>query len=133
KWIARIMITWGLVAGLTALVKTPTQFYCLRFLLGLAEAGFYPGVVVYLTHWFPSRDRARALAYFFVATPVAQVVSPKISNVLLKIGTDEMNNDVLVRHPEVLGLEGWQWVYIFWAIPAGVLGVVVFFMLKDRP
>ena len=89
KWIARIMITWGIVAGLTAAVKTPTQFYILRFLLGLAEAGFYPGVIVYLTHWFPSRDRARALAYFFVATPVAQIISPKISNALLKIGTDE--------------------------------------------
>ncbi len=80
KWIARIMITWGIVAALTALVKTPFQFYVVRFLLGLAEAGFYPGVIVYLTHWFASRDRARALAYFFVATPIAQVISPKISN-----------------------------------------------------
>ena len=84
------MITWGIAAALTALVKTPFQFYVVRFLLGLAEAGFYPGVIVYLTHWFASRDRARALAYFFVATPVAQIISPKISNVLLKIGTDEI-------------------------------------------
>src|SRR3989442_11045897 len=88
KWISRIMITWGITAALTAAVTTPFQFYLVRFLLGLAEAGFFPGVIVYLTHWFPSRDRARALAYFFVATPLAQVVSPKISNPLLPIGTD---------------------------------------------
>jgi ACS family tartrate transporter-like MFS transporter len=133
KWIARIMITWGIVAALTAFVKTPTQFYVVRFMLGLAEAGFYPGVIVYLTHWFASRDRARALAYFFVATPVAQVLSPKISNALLKIGTDEVVNGVTVHHPEILGFEGWQWVYIGWGIPAVVLGIVVLFALTDRP
>jgi ACS family tartrate transporter-like MFS transporter len=133
KWIARIMITWGITAGLTALVRTPMQFYVVRFLLGLAEAGFYPGVIVYLTHWFASRDRARALAYFFVATPVAQIISPKISNALLKIGTDEVVNGALVHHPELLGLEGWQWVYIAWGIPAVLLGIVVFFALTDRP
>src|SRR5437899_9720600 len=112
KWLARIMITWGITAALTAAVKTPVQFYVVRFLLGLAEAGFYPGVIVYLTHWFASRDRARALAYFFVATPVAQIISPKISNALLKIGTDETVGGVLVHHPERLGLHGWQWIYI---------------------
>jgi ACS family tartrate transporter-like MFS transporter len=133
KWIARIMITWGITAGLTALVRTPLQFYVVRFLLGLAEAGFYPGVIVYLTHWFASRDRARALAYFFVATPVAQIISPKISNALLKIGTDEVVNGAVVHHPELLGLEGWQWVYIAWGIPAVLLGIVVFFALTDRP
>jgi ACS family tartrate transporter-like MFS transporter len=133
KWLSRIMLTWGVMAALTAAVKTPTQFYVVRFLLGLAEAGFFPGVIVYLTHWFPSRDRARALAYFFVATPLAQIVSPKISNALLKIGTDEVVGGVIVHRPEVLGLEGWQWVYIFWGIPAVVLGVVVLFALTDRP
>jgi ACS family tartrate transporter-like MFS transporter len=133
KWIARIMITWGIVAALTALVKTPFQFYVVRFLLGLAEAGFYPGVIVYLTHWFASRDRARALAYFFVATPIAQVISPKISNVLLKIGTDEVVGGVTVHHPEVWGLEGWQWIYIAWGIPAVVLGILVLVYLTDRP
>ena len=133
KWIARIMITWGIVAGLTAVVKTPMQFYVLRFLLGLAEAGFYPGVIVYLTHWFASRDRARALAYFFVATPIAQVISPKLSNLLLPIGTDEVVNGVAVHHPEVWGLEGWQWIYIAWGIPAVVLGVLVLLFLTDRP
>ena len=133
KWICRIMITWGIMATLTAFVKTPSQFYTVRFLLGLAEAGFFPGVVVYLTHWFPSRDRARALACFLVATPVAQILSPKISNALLKIGTEETLNGVPVHHPELFGLEGWQCVYIFWGIPAVVLGVVVLFLLKDRP
>src|SRR5438876_1703411 len=133
KWISRIMISWGIVAALTALVATPNQFYTARFFLGLAEAGFFPGVIVYLTHWFPSRDRARALACFLVATPVAQIISPKISNALLKIGTDETINGVAVHRPELFGLEGWQCVYIFWGIPAVVLSVVVFFLLKDRP
>ena len=111
------------MAALTAMVRVPWHFYLVRFLLGLAEAGFYPGVIVYLTHWFPSRDRTRALAYFFIATPIAQIISPKISNLLLKIGTDETINGVVVHHPEVLGMEGWQWVYIFWGIPAIVLGI----------
>jgi len=133
KWISRIMVTWGLMAALTAAVRVPWHFYGVRFLLGLAEAGFYPGVIVYLTHWFPSRDRARALAFFFVATPIAQIVSPKISGLLLKIGTDETIDGVLVHHPEVWGLEGWQWVYIAWGIPAVVLGVMVLFLLTDKP
>src|SRR5438105_4309502 len=133
KWLARIMITWGITAALTAAVKTPFQFYVLRFLLGLAEAGFYPGVIVYLTHWFASRDRARALAYFFVATPIAQIISPKISNALLKIGTDEVVGGRVVHHPEVMGLEGWQWIYIAWGIPAVILGFIVLFALTDRP
>jgi len=125
KWISRIMISWGIMAGFTALVKTPFQFYSVRFLLGLAEAGFFPGVIVYLTHWFPSRDRARALAYFFVATPIAQIVSPKLSNLLLKIGVD--------GNPMLLGMKGWQWVYIAWGIPAIILGLLVLFFLTDRP
>jgi ACS family tartrate transporter-like MFS transporter len=132
-WIARIMITWGVMAALTATVRTPFDFYLVRFLLGLAEAGFYPGMIVYFTHWFPSRDRARTLALFFVATPVAQIVSPKISNLLLRIGTDEVVGGVLVHHPKVLGLSGWQWVYVGWGIPAVVMGVVVLFFLTDRP
>ncbi|MBI3880153.1 MAG: MFS transporter [Verrucomicrobia bacterium] len=181
KWISRIMISWGLIAAMTAFVHcripgfthvaellikglvailTPLaggpgwvgttakdmvdqfssseglaifQFYSVRFLLGLAEAGFYPGVIVYLTHWFPVRDRARALAYFFVATPIAQMVSPKISNLMLKIGTDELINGVTVHHPQWMGMSGWQLIYIFWGIPAVVLGVMVLFMLPDKP
>lgn len=133
KWICRIMVTWGIMAALTATVKTPSQFYVARFLLGLAEAGFFPGVIVYLTHWFTGRDRTRALSWFLIATPVAQITSPKISNALLKIGTDEIVNGVPIHHAEVLGLEGWQWVYIFWGLPAIVLGFIVFFALTDRP
>ena len=134
KWLSRIMISWGLMAALTAFVTTPMQFYAVRFLLGLAEAGFYPGVIVYLTHWFPSRDRTRALAYFFVATPIAQMISPKLSNGLLTIGTvEKLPGGQLLRHPEVWGLEGWQWVFIAWAVPAVVLGVLVLVYLTDRP
>jgi ACS family tartrate transporter-like MFS transporter len=133
KWICRIMISWGIMATLTAFVKTPFQFYVVRFLLGLAEAGFFPGVIVYLTHWFPSRDRARALACFLVATPTAQILSPKISNALLKIGTDETINGLSVHRPELFGLEGWQCVYIFWGLPAVLLGILVFYLLKDWP
>jgi ACS family tartrate transporter-like MFS transporter len=133
KWISRIMITWGITAALTAAVKTPSQFYLARFLLGLAEAGFFPGVIVYLTHWFPSRDRARALAYFFVATPIAQAVSPKLSNLLLRIGTEEMVGGAVVHHPAFLGLVGWQWIYVAWGIPAVLLGLVALFALTDWP
>lgn len=133
KWICRIMVTWGLMAGLTAFVRTPVEFYTVRFLLGLAEAGFFPGVIVYLTHWFTSRDRAKALSYFLVATPFAQMLSP-ISNWVLKYGTTEVlaNGETLV-HPKLLGLVGWQWVYILWAIPAVVLGIGVLWLLTDRP
>lgn len=161
KWICRIMVTWGFMAALTAWVTSPFHFYSVRFLLGLAEAGFFPGVIVYLTHWFPVRDRAKALAYFLIATPVAQMVNPKVSNLLLKIGTHEIDGRIVVPadpsaaidaatrwvkmgtqqivegtpifHPQVLGLVGWQWVYIFWALPAIFLGIWVLFFLTDRP
>jgi ACS family tartrate transporter-like MFS transporter len=133
KWICRIMLTWGVLAALTAVVKTPMQFYVVRFCLGLAEAGFFPGVIVYLTHWFSARDRTRALAFFFVGTPVAQIISPKISNAILKIGSDEVINGTTVHHPQWLGLQGWQWLYMLWGIPAIVLGVMVLVGLKDRP
>ena len=82
-------------------------------------------MIVYLSHWFTRRDRGRALAYFFVATPVAQLISPKISNYLLKFGT--------AGYPMPLGMTGWQWVFIFWGIPAVILGVVVLLMLPDHP
>jgi ACS family tartrate transporter-like MFS transporter len=133
KTLFRIMVTWGIAAALTAAVKTPLEFYGARFLLGLAEAGFFPGVIVYLTHWFPARDRARALSCFLIATPIAQITSPKISNALLKIGTDEVSNGVTIHHAPLLGLQGWQWVYIVWGVPAVVLGVIVLLTLTDRP
>ncbi len=83
KLMSRIMVTWGIVAALTALVRTPGQFYVMRFLLGLAEAGFFPGIIVYLTHWFPERDRARALSLLVIAAPIAQIVSQWVSAPLL--------------------------------------------------
>ncbi|MFO0891988.1 MAG: MFS transporter [Isosphaeraceae bacterium] len=174
KWISRIMISWGLIAALTAFVhyRIPWttdmaewivrgtasmleplakadagwisrqaqglvsdlrgpgapyvfQFWGVRFLLGLAEAGFYPGVIVYLTHWFPRRDRSRALAWFFIGTPIAQIIGPPISSWLMGIGVGS--------NPRLLGLVGWQWVYIFWGIPAVILGFVVLRMLTDWP
>ena len=133
RWVSRIMVTWGIVAALTALVRTPGEFYAARFALGLAEAGFFPGIIVYLTHWFPRRDRARALAYFILAQPFAYIIGPPLSYPLLRIGTDEVVNGVLIQHPEVLGLEGWQWVYIAWGLPAVALGLIVWFAMPDRP
>jgi MFS transporter, ACS family, tartrate transporter len=138
KWsarrlICRIMVVWGFAAALTAFVKTPFQFYVARFLLGLAEAGFFPGVIVYLTHWFPGRDRTRALSWFLIATPIAQLVSPKISNALLKIGTGDIINGKVVYYPGLFGLKGWQWVYVYWGMPAVLLGIAALFVLTDRP
>jgi ACS family tartrate transporter-like MFS transporter len=125
RWIGTIMILWGFLAAATALVREPWQFYTVRLLLGLAQAGFFPGVAVYLTHWFPTRDRARALAYFFIATPISQIISPRPSYALLKIGQEGV--------APVLGMVGWQWVYIFWGLPAVLLGLVVLMVLTDRP
>jgi ACS family tartrate transporter-like MFS transporter len=133
KWISRIMVTWGCTAAATALVKTPLQFYLVRFLLGLAEAGFFPGILVYLTHWFPSRDRAKAIATFLIATPTAQIVSPKLSSFLLALTSTETVEGATTLRAGPLGLRGWQWMYIGWGLPAIVLGVVVFFWLTDRP
>jgi MFS transporter, ACS family, tartrate transporter len=115
---------------LTAALRGPGavyvfQFWAVRFLLGLAEAGFYPGVIVYLTHWFPRRDRSRALAWFFIGTPIAQIVGPPICGAIMAIGVGD--------NPPVLGLVGWQWVYIFWGIPAVILGFVVLASLPDWP
>lgn len=133
KWIARIMISWGIISAATAWVATPTQFYVVRFLLGLAEAGFFPGVIVFLTHWFPQRDRARALALFLIATPIAQVLAPTLCNPLLRIGMTEVVDGVSVTHALILGLKGWQWVFVAWGIPAVVLGFLVLFLLPDWP
>jgi ACS family tartrate transporter-like MFS transporter len=125
KWICRIMITWGFIASLTAWAKTPHEFYAARFALGLAEAGFFPGVIVYMTHWFTARDRARALSWFMLGSSVAQIISPKISRALLLWGS--------LEHPGPLGLAGWQWVYVVWGIPAVALGIIVYLFLPDHP
>jgi ACS family tartrate transporter-like MFS transporter len=101
------------------------QFFSVRFMLGLAEAGFYPGVIVYLTHWFPIRDRTKTLAWFFIGTPLAAIIGPPISERLMTIGYK--------GNPPLLGIVGWQWVFIFWGIPAVILGILILIYLTDRP
>lgn len=119
-WIARIMLTWGVISGLTAFVTTEWQFYLVRFLLGAAEAGFFPGVVLYLTFWVPRTERARTMALFLTATAVAGVIGAPISGALLTLDG-------------VGGLQGWQWLFIVEAIPAVVLAVIVWLRLPDGP
>ncbi len=119
KWIARIMISWGIVAALTGLVTTAPQFYSARFLLGVAEAGFFPGVIVYLTHWYRAEDRARAIAAFMSAIPLSQVLGAPLSALLLNV--------------HWFGYSGWRWLLILEGVPAVALGVVTLFYLTDRP
>lgn len=119
-WIARIMITWGLISGATAFVQGPNSFYALRLLLGAAEAGFFPGVILYLTYWFPFRYRARIVAIFMIAIPISSFIGSPVSALLLQ--TDGW-----------LGLRGWQWLFIFEALPAVTLGIIALFWLRDRP
>jgi sugar phosphate permease len=135
KWICRIMVTWGFMAALTAFVKTPMQFYTVRFLLGMAEAGFFPGVIVYLSHWFPQKERARAIAYFLIATPIANIIGPAVSQWFIDIGQTVVDPKTgqSIFIPELWGMKGWQWVYIIWGIPAVLFGLFVLFGLTDRP
>ncbi|MFN7874961.1 MAG: MFS transporter [Pirellula sp.] len=133
KWICRIMITWGIMAAATAFVQTPTQFYVVRFLLGMAEAGFFPGVIVYLTHWFPAKDRAKAISYFLVASPIAMIIGPAISQFFIEIGRTTVVDGIATTAPDLFGLKGWQWIYIIWGLPAIIAGFVVLFFLTDKP
>jgi ACS family tartrate transporter-like MFS transporter len=119
KWISRIMLSWGLAAALTGLISTRTEFFWARFLLGVAEAGFFPGVIVYLTHWFRAADRAKALAGFMASGPIAQIISSPLSAALMNI--------------HWLGWRGWRWLLILEGVPAIVVGVWTFFYLTDRP
>jgi MFS transporter, ACS family, tartrate transporter len=119
KWIARIMITWGLVGSLAGLIHTAHEFYWARFFLGVAEAGFFPGVVVYLTHWYREQDRARAMAMFMSAIPIAQVIGAPISGALLQI--------------HWLGYSGWRWLLVLEGVPAVIAGFAALFYLTDRP
>jgi MFS transporter, ACS family, tartrate transporter len=119
-WIARIMVTWGLAASAMMLVHTPWSFYLLRFLLGVAEAGFFPGIIFYLTYWYPARERARAYAWFLAAIPVCGVIGGPLSGALL--GLDGW-----------LGLRGWQWLFLLEGIPSVLVGVAVLWLLPDRP
>jgi ACS family tartrate transporter-like MFS transporter len=119
-WIARIMITWGILAGLTAMVTGSTSFAIVRFLLGVAEAGFFPGLILYFTYWFPSYHHARIVSGFLVGLPVAVALGAPISTGLL--GLDGL-----------FGLRGWQVMYIAEAIPTVAIGVITLFVLTDRP
>jgi len=120
RWIARIMVTWGIISGLMALVSGVWSFYGLRFLLGVAEAGFFPGIILYLTYWYPAEYRARFLAAFAIAVPVSSVIGAPVSGLLL--GLDG-----------ALGLKGWQWLFVIEGIPSVLLGIVTWFYLTDRP
>ena len=119
-WIARIMISWGLVSSAMMFVRGAAGFYSLRFLLGFAEAGFFPGLIFYLTRWFPARERARTIAAFMTATLVAGIIGGPISGTLLSLHG-------------VAGLAGWQWLFLLEGLPAVVLGFVVLRFLPERP
>ena len=119
-WIARIAIVWGLVSMATVFVAGPTSFNIMRFLLGVAEAGFFPGIVFYFTYWFPARERARALAQFYVASMVAGIVGAPLSGLLLTLQGRA-------------GLDGWQWLFLVEGLPAVVLGLIAIAYLDDGP
>src|SRR5258708_2298539 len=120
RWIARIMVTWGIISALMTNVSGVWSFYGLRFLLGVAEAGFFPGIILYLTYWYPAEYRARFLAAFAIAVPVSSVIGAPISGLLL--GLDG-----------ALGLKGWQWLFIIEGVPSVLLGFVTLFYLTARP
>jgi MFS transporter, ACS family, tartrate transporter len=119
-WIARVMITWGVISGAFAFVQGTASFYVLRFLLGAAEAGFFPGIILYLSFWFPARHRAAVTAVFMAAAPLSTAVGSPISAALLELDG-------------VMGLAGWQWLFLIEAVPALLFGVVVLFSMTDKP
>jgi ACS family tartrate transporter-like MFS transporter len=119
KLLARIMVSWGILAACTAFVQTPTQFYVVRFLLGMAEAGFFPGVIVYLSNWYREEDRAKAVAMFMAAIPVSELLGAPISGLLMQLNW--------------LGWSGWRWMLLLEGLPAVVLGIATLFYLTDRP
>jgi ACS family tartrate transporter-like MFS transporter len=120
RWIARIMLTWGILAAGMLLVRTPAEFYAARFLLGMAEAGFFPGVVYYLSQWFPANMRARTVSQFYMALPLSSVVMGSVAGALLGLQGK-------------LGLAGWQWLFLAEGLPAVLLSFAFFFFLPDTP
>src|SRR5207237_10398880 len=120
RWIAVLMILWGIISASMASVTSVRSFYALRFLLGAAEAGFFPGVILYLKNWFPARARARTVARFMTAAPLSGVVGGPLSGALLGLHLKS-------------GLAGWQWMFLMEGLPAGLLGGVVLGYLVDRP
>src|SRR5215471_21737265 len=119
-WIGRVMITWGLVSIAMAFIQGPISFYVLRFLLGLAEAGFFPGIILYLSYWFPSNHRSAVTAMFMAAAPAAGFIGSPVSAALMQLNG-------------ALGLRGWQWLFLLEGLPALVLGFITFRFLTDRP
>ncbi|MEI8180358.1 MFS transporter [Aestuariivirga sp.] len=119
-WISRIMLTWGIISGAQAFVVDEFSFYIVRFLLGIAEAGFFPGIIFYMTLWFPASYRARVVGLFMFAVPVSTVIGSPISGYLLNLHG-------------ALGLEGWQWIFLIEALPALVMAATVFFYLTNTP
>jgi ACS family tartrate transporter-like MFS transporter len=119
KWIARIMISWGVMTVFMAFIHTSRQFYVVRFLVGAAEAGFLPGVIVYLTHWFRYQDRAKAVAVFYAANPLSYVIGSPLAGLLLGLSW--------------LGMRGWRWLFIIEGIPAIILGFITIWYLTDWP
>src|SRR5215467_4913188 len=119
-WIARILVSWGIVAMLTGLVTTPTHLYILRFLLGVAEAGYFPGILLYLTYWFRQRQLAHAFAVFLAAVPVASIVGAPLSGLILD-------------HIHWFGFSSWRWLLILQGTPAIVGGVLTYLLLPSRP
>jgi D-galactonate transporter len=119
RWIARIMISWGILAIITGFIQNSTQFYWIRFLLGAAEAGFFPGVIVYFSHWFRYEDRAKAVALLMAAIPISNMIGSPLSGLLLKVNW--------------FGLVGWRWLFILEGAPAIIFGVITIFYLTDWP
>ncbi len=119
RWISGLMVTWGIVSCSMIFIRGPVSFYVLRFLLGAAEAGFFPGMILYLRQWFPARARARAVAWFMTANPLAGVIGSPISGALLGL--------------HGAGLAGWQWLFLLEGTPAVVLGATVFWVLANSP
>jgi ACS family tartrate transporter-like MFS transporter len=121
-WIARIMVTWGVVASSTAFIQGEIGFYVVRVLLGIAEAGFFPGIILYLTYWFPRVERARIVALFFLAVPLSSVVGGPLSTWLISVGDGALGFDA-----------GWRFMFFVEGIPAVLLGIAVLWLLPDRP
>jgi ACS family tartrate transporter-like MFS transporter len=121
KWMARIMITWGLISACTMFVTGPLSFYVVRFLLGVAEAGFFPGMILYLSYWYPARERARAVGVFMSAIAISYAIGAPISGGIMSV------------FDGVAGLKDWQWLFVIEAVPAIVAGILVFLKLPDGP
>ncbi|HEY9290556.1 MAG TPA: MFS transporter [Microlunatus sp.] len=122
RWIARIMVSWGIVASAIAFVPNAGTLYLLRFLLGIAEAGFFPGIILYLTFWFPKSERAKAIALFMLAIPLSSVIGSPLSAWLISVG-----------HQVLFGLEGWRFMFLVEGIPAIIVGIICWWYLTDRP